>query len=152
METNRTLDGVENKVNDPKFEGNPIGVQDEVLGETLEGEPASETVPPEVAEEDRPPMPTGPGPYVWNKGNWCKARAGGRLMKVDQSGTEVRTRTDRTVLARPDDIHIDVWNAFSKAAQKKYLREEALKKNEEPGAAVTCLREFIEERQSRTTS
>ena len=63
----------------------------------------------------RPPKPTGPYEFYWHQGQWKRKRADGRLMAVDQSGTFVRKRYDRSGMARPPTVPEWFWADMDRA-------------------------------------
>ena len=78
--------------------------------------------------DGRPPKPVGPWDFYWHNGKWCRKRADGRLMAVDQSGTFVRNRSDRSDMARPPAVPRYMWDGMKtheKVIAVKEAKEEA---------------------------
>ena len=71
-------------------------------------------------------------------------------MRVDQSGTEIRTRKDRSEFARPTDIPVEVWNAYSGAEQREFIRKRA--RDAAAGENSSGLREYMVELPRRVAS
>ena len=54
-----------------------------------------------------------------------KPRSDGTLFPVDASGTSIRDRKDKSGLARPTDVHLDVWKQTSLTDKKNMVEGQA---------------------------